>query len=109
VRSFEAVGSSVANRPGVIEICWSVLKLACCVLSLAEVDPVEPLRGRADALAQRAAELKKLLDAWQPLYQSLSPEQKQRTRLLAARVLPQLTDAVLTTRMEMYDEDSDDN
>ena len=74
-----------------------------------EVDPIELLRGRADALAQRAADLKKLVDAWQPLYQSLSPEQKQRMRLLAARVLPQLRDAVLTTRMEMYDEDSDAN
>ena len=30
------------------------------------VDPVELLRGRADALAQRAAGLKKLADAWQP-------------------------------------------
>ena len=40
------------------------------------VDPVELLRGRADALAQRAAGLKKLADALQPLYQSLSPETK---------------------------------
>ena len=28
-----------------------------------EVDPVEVMRGRADALAQRAANLKKLADA----------------------------------------------
>src|SRR6516165_8833537 len=74
-----------------------------------EVDPIELLRGRADALAQRAADLKKLADAWQPLYQTLSPEQKQRLRVRAARVLPQLRDAGLTTRMEMYDEDSDAN
>ena len=74
-----------------------------------EVDPIELLRGRADALAQRVADLKKLVDAWQPLYQSLSPEQKQRLRFLAARILPQLRDAVITTRMEMYDEDSDAN
>src|SRR6516162_692838 len=32
-----------------------------------EVDPVELMRGRADALAQRAASLKKLADAWAPL------------------------------------------
>jgi LTXXQ motif family protein len=37
-----------------------------------EVDPVELMRGRADALAQRAANLKKLADAWAPLYQTLS-------------------------------------
>jgi hypothetical protein len=37
-----------------------------------EVDPVELMRGRADALAQRAANLKKLADAWAPLYQTLN-------------------------------------
>ena len=35
-----------------------------------EVDPVELMRDRADALAQRAANLKKLADAWAPLYQN---------------------------------------
>src|SRR4029453_9922671 len=33
-----------------------------------EFNPVELLRDRADALATRAANLKKLADAWQPLY-----------------------------------------
>ena len=51
-----------------------------------EVDPVELMRGRADALAQRAANLKKLAEAWGPLYQSLNPDQKQRMRLLAMSV-----------------------
>jgi hypothetical protein len=48
-----------------------------------EVDPVELMRGRADALAQRAANLKKLADAWAPLYQTLNLDQKERMRLLA--------------------------
>src|SRR6516162_9792867 len=73
------------------------------------VDPVELLRGRADALAQRAAGLKKLADAWQPLYQSLSPDQKQRMQVLAVRVLRQLKDAVDTRRMATYDEEEDDD
>jgi len=33
-------------------------------------DPVEFMRRRADALEQRGADLKKLADAWQPLYQT---------------------------------------
>ena len=37
-----------------------------------EVDPVELMRGRADALAQRAASLKKLADTWAPLYPTFS-------------------------------------
>jgi len=67
------------------------------------------LRGRADALAQRAARLKKLVDAWQPLYQSLTPDQKQRMQVLAMRVLRQLKDAVDTRRMETYDEEDDED
>ena len=55
-----------------------------------EVDPIELLRSRADALAERAANLKKLVDAWQPLYQSLRPEQKQRLRFLACLLWCQL-------------------
>ena len=35
--------------------------------------PIEFLRQHSDALVQRAADLKKLADAWQPLYQTLIP------------------------------------
>jgi hypothetical protein len=51
------------------------------------LDPVELMRGRADALAQRATNLKKLADAWEPLYQTLNPDQKGRMRLLMMHVL----------------------
>jgi hypothetical protein len=72
------------------------------------VDPIELFRGRADALAQRAAGLKRLLDAWEPLYRSLMPDQKQRMRFLAERVMPVLSDAVDSRRLETYDEDDSD-
>ena len=49
-----------------------------------EVDPMTLYRGRADAMAQRAADMKRLVDAWEPLSRSLAPEQKERMRLLAA-------------------------
>jgi hypothetical protein len=38
-----------------------------------DVEPLELLRERANNLAQRSAELKKLVDAWQPLWQTLNP------------------------------------
>jgi hypothetical protein len=44
-----------------------------------------------------------------PLYQSLSPDQKQRMRVLAVRVLHQLQDAVDTRRMAIYDEEDDED
>jgi hypothetical protein len=46
-------------------------------------DPVERLAVRADALAQRAAVLKKVADAAGPLYKSLDDAQKQRFVVLA--------------------------
>jgi hypothetical protein len=56
-----------------------------------EVDPIAIFRGRADAMAQRADELRKLVDAWEPLSRSLAPNQKERMRLLAtAGVMPTL-------------------
>ena len=75
--------------------------------ALRDRNPIEFLHRRADVLSQRAADLKKLADAWQPLYQSLSPDQKQRMPVLAMRVLRQLKDAVDTHRMETYDEEDD--
>ena len=73
-----------------------------------EVDPVELMRGRADALAKRAANLKQLADAWAPLYQSLNSDQKERMRLLAMRVIHQLRVGADSRPMEMYDETEDD-
>jgi hypothetical protein len=54
---------------------------------LRDRNPVDFLHRRADALAQRAADLKKLADAWQPLYQTLNPDQKRRMAFLTIFVL----------------------
>ena len=62
----------------------------------------------ADALTQRGANLKKLADAWQPLYQSLDADQKRRLRVFAARIIPHVMDAVDTRRSELYDEEDND-
>ena len=57
------------------------------VVVLRNRDPIYFLRRRADALAERSADLKKLADAWEPLYKTLSPDQKQRMAFLALYVL----------------------
>ena len=46
-------------------------------------DPIAFLQRRSEALAQRSADLDKLAEAWQPLYKTLSPEQRQRMGALA--------------------------
>jgi Spy/CpxP family protein refolding chaperone len=56
-------------------------------------DPVDFLQRRADALAQRSADLKKLAAAWEPLYKTLSPEQKQRMAFVTLFVLHEVSNA----------------
>src|ERR1700742_1466576 len=43
-------------------------KLAAAVNSDKEYTPIEILRARADGLVERGTALKKLVDAWQPLF-----------------------------------------
>ena len=57
-------------------------------------DPIAFLQRRSEALAQRSADLDKLAEAWQPLYKTLSPEQRQRMAALAIFVLHDMSDAV---------------
>jgi hypothetical protein len=81
--------------------------LAARLNSQQESDPVELLRERADILAQRAAALKKLADAWQPLYQSLDANQKQRLRFITVYVLREMRDALASRQVQLEGEDDD--
>ncbi len=74
---------------------------------LRDRNPVEFLRRSADALAQRSAELKKLADAWEPLYQTLRPDQKRRLGFLAVLVHNEARGAMEQRRMEAAEEDED--
>jgi len=67
-------------------------------------DPVNFLHRRADALAQRAADLNKLADAWQPLYQTLSPDQKRRMAGLTIFVIRELRDRAEQRRLQSADD-----
>jgi hypothetical protein len=74
---------------------------------LRERNPVDFLQRRADALAERSADLKKLADAWQPLYQTLSQDQKRRMALLTVFTIREMRNAVEQRRFESEDEDED--
>jgi hypothetical protein len=78
-------------------------------LSQGNIDSVDLIRGRAKALAQRSAELNKLADAWEPLYKSLTPDQKTRVRFLAERTLPALRVAVVAGRLRGFNEGASRN
>ena len=69
-------------------------------------DPIAFLQRRSQALAQRSADLDKLAEAWQPLYNTLSQEQRQRMAALAVFVLNEMSDAV--DRRRAQSEDNED-
>jgi hypothetical protein len=78
-------------------------KLAARINSDDEQNPLEVLRDRADALSQRGVTLKKLVDAWQPLYETLDTRQKLRMRFLVMYSLREVKDAI-SSRLEELDE-----
>jgi len=75
--------------------------------ALRDRDTVAFMRRRANALEQRAADIKKLADAWQPLYQTLKPEQKKRMGFLALAVLRDMTD-VREQRQARFEEEEEE-
>ena len=68
-------------------------------------DPIAFLQRRSQALAQRSADLDKLAEAWQPLYKTLSPEQRQRMGGLAILVLHDMSDAVERRRAQSAEDE----
>ena len=68
-------------------------------------DPIAFLQRRSEALAQRSADLDKLAEAWQPLYKTLSPEQRQRMAALAIFVLHDMSDVADRRRARSDDDD----
>jgi len=81
-----------------------LVNLAARLGAQRDVTPVDLLRERAEVLATRAASLKNLADAWQPLYASLDANQRDRLRFLAAYMLYEMRNAVETRRLQAEDE-----
>ncbi len=75
--------------------------------SIRDRNPVEFMHRRAAATAQRSADLNKLADAWQPLYQTFTPDQKKRMGFLAISVARDMMARAERRRMASDDEDND--
>ena len=75
------------------------------VEALRNRDPITFLQRRSEALAQRSADLDKLAEAWQPLYKTLNPEQRQRMAAIAILVLHDMSDAVDRRRAQTDNDD----
>jgi len=97
----EAIRARASMRQG------RLAKLAGAMNSDKEYTPIEILRARADGLVARGNALKKLVDAWQPLYDSLDARQKVRLRILAVLVVRELRDR-MAERLEAADYDEEE-
>ena len=69
-------------------------------------DPIAFLQRRSQALAQRSADLDKLAEAWQPLYNTLSKDQRQRMAAVSIFVLREMSD-VADRRRAQAEENED--
>jgi hypothetical protein len=74
---------------------------------LRDRNPVDFLDRRASALSERATDIKKLADAWRPLYQTLTPDQKRRMAHLAMITLREMRNGVERRRV-LAEEDEDE-
>jgi len=72
--------------------------------ALHERNPVELMQRRAESLSQRAADLKKVADAWEPLYKTLSPDQKKRMAFVTVVAARGIRDTI-ERRIESEEDD----
>jgi hypothetical protein len=72
--------------------------------ALHERNPVELMQRRAELLSQRAADLKKAADAWEPLYKTLSQDQKKRMAFVTVVAARGIRDTI-ERRIESEDDD----
>ncbi len=68
-------------------------------------DPIAFLQRRSQALTQRSADLDRLAEAWQPLYNTLSQEQRRRMAALSIFVLHDMSDVVERRRAQSADDE----
>jgi hypothetical protein len=73
--------------------------------ALGDRNPVDFMQRRADLLIQRGNDLKKVADAWQPLYKTLSQDQKRRMAYVSMVALRGMRDAI--ERRNDSEEDDD--
>jgi hypothetical protein len=72
--------------------------------ALHDRSPIELMQRRAETLNQRAADIKKLADAWEPLYKTLSPDQKKRMAYVTVIAARGMRDTI-ERRIESEDDD----
>lgn len=100
----EAIRARAKNRQARLEKV-AELRDSSAMDALHERNPVELMQRRAERLGQRAADLKKVADAWEPLYKTLTPDQKKRMAFVTVVAARGIRD---TIEQHIQSEDDDD-
>ncbi len=90
----EAIRARSKNRMARLERLAELHDNASTDAALGERNPLEIMQRRADLLLQRGNDLKKVVDAWQPLYKTLSQDQKRRMAFVSMVALRGMRDAI---------------
>ena len=99
----EAIRARAKNRQARLERV-AELRDSSPMEAVGERNPVELMQRRAEILSQRAADLKKLAGAWEPLYKTLTPDQKKRMAFATYAAMRGIRDAI-EHRIESEDDD----
>lgn len=75
--------------------------------TLQKFNPVDLMQRRAGVLAQRAASLTKVADAWKPLYETLTPDQKLRMAFLTISALHDVRNSLEQRGMQFEIDDGE--
>jgi Spy/CpxP family protein refolding chaperone len=99
----EAIRARMKNRQARLERV-AELRDSNPMEAVGDRNPVEFMQRRAEVLSQRAADLKKVADAWEPLYKTLTPDQKKRMAFATYAAMRGVRDAI-EHRTESEDDD----
>lgn len=101
----EAIRARAKNRAARLEHI-AELRDSGPLESLGDRNPVDLMQRRADQLIQRGTDLKKVADAWQPLFKTLSQDQKKRMAFVTMVGVRAMRDVI--EHRNDSDEDSDE-
>jgi LTXXQ motif family protein len=99
----DAIRARVKNRQARLERV-AELRDSGPMEAVSERNAVELMQRRAERLSQRAADLKKEADAWEPLYKTLSQDQKKRMAYVTVVAGRGIRDTI-ERRIESEDDD----
>lgn len=100
----EAIRARANNRQAGLERI-AELRENGAMDALHDRNPVELMQRRADRLIQRGTDLKKLADAWEPLYKTLGEDQKKRMAFVSFIAMRGMRDAIEHHRDSEDDDD----